>query len=185
VDILYWRTFKKLKISKADIQHYSKPIVGFSGEQVDTKGYINLFTKFGGGKVTRTVKIRYLIIDAHTSYNILLGRASLNTLGAVVSTYHLAMKFPSASGDIITIHVNQPTARKCYAYSLRGRPKSPPRRAIHNIEKTSRIEGVDLDPCFNDDTRVEPVEITEKHNFGEGLKYTYVGKANVDATELK
>ena len=185
VDILYWRTFKKLKISEADIQHYSEPIVGFSGERVDTKGYIDIFTKFGGGKVTRTVKIRYLIIDAHTSYNILLGRPSLNTLGTVVSTYHLAMKFASASGDIITIHVDQPTARKCYADSLRGRPKSPLRHAVHNIERTSRIEGADLDPRFNDDTRVEPVEATERHDFGNGLKYTYTGKAYADVVELK
>jgi len=72
--------------------------------------------------MTRTVKIRYLIVDTHTSYNILLGRPSLNILGAVVSTYHLAMKFSSTLGDIITVHVDQPTARKCYADSLRERP---------------------------------------------------------------
>jgi len=185
VDILYWGTFKKLGISKTNIQHYLKPIVGFSGERVDTRGYIDLFTKFGGEKVTRTVKIRYLIIDVHISYNILLGRPSLNTLGAVVSTYRFAMRFPSAFRDIITIQMDQPTARKCYVDSLRGRPKSPLRCAVHNIKRTSRIEGADLDTRFNDDTRVEPVEITEKHDFREGLKYTHVGKSYANATELK
>jgi len=63
VDILYWGTFIKLKISEVEIQQYSEPIMGFLGEQVNTKGYIDLFTKFGAGKTTRTVKIRYLIVD--------------------------------------------------------------------------------------------------------------------------
>jgi len=79
--------------------------------------------------MTRTIKIWYLIVDVHTSYNILLWRPSLNILGAVISTYHLTMKFLSTSGDIITVYVDQPIARICYADSLRERPihqaKSP------------------------------------------------------------
>jgi len=133
VDILYWDTFKKLRISKVEIQQYSEPIMGFSGERVNTKGYIDLFTKFGAGRTTRTVKIRYLIVDAHTSYNIFLGRPSLNMLGAVISTYHLAIKFLSISGDIVTVHVDQPTARKCYADSLRERP-------IHQVESPAPLQ---------------------------------------------
>lgn len=61
-------------------------------------------------------------MDAKT-YNILLGRASLNKLGAIVSTSHLAMKFPLESKrrdkDIVTLHVDQKIARECYAKSLR------------------------------------------------------------------
>jgi len=107
--------------------------MGFSGEQVNTKGFINLFIKFRAGRTTRTVKIRYLIVDAHTSYNILLGRPSLNMLGAVISTYHLAMKFLSTSGDIINVHVDQPTARRCYADRLRERP-------IHQVESPTPLQ---------------------------------------------
>ncbi|XP_027922692.1 uncharacterized protein LOC114180581 [Vigna unguiculata] len=160
VDILYWGTLRKLKIPEGEIQQYSEPIVGFVGERMNTKGYVDLFTKFGTRMVTRTVKIRYLIVDAHTSYNILLGRPSLNMLGAVVSTYHLAMKFPSASGDIITVHIDQPTARRCYADSLRERPESPPRRAVNNVEKVPGEAEVDLDPRVSSEERVEPIETT-------------------------
>ena len=144
VDILYWGTFRKLKILDEEIQQYSKSIVGFLGERVHTKGYIDLFTKFGTGGMTRTINIRYLIIDAYTSYNILLGRPSLNTLGAVIFTYHLTMKFPSASGDIITMHVAQSTERGCYADSLKERRRLPPRRTVNNVEKVPGEEGVDL-----------------------------------------
>ena len=73
-DILYWKTFKKLKIPDTEIQPYDDQIVGFSGERVDTRGFTDLYTKFGESRhQSRIIKVRYLLIDANTSYNILLG----------------------------------------------------------------------------------------------------------------
>jgi len=106
VDILYWKTFKAMRIPLEGMMPYDDHVVSFSGERVGTKGYIELYTTFGLDKASKTLKIKYLVIDANTSYNILLGRPSLNNLGAIVSTPHLAMKFPSLSGDILTIHVD-------------------------------------------------------------------------------
>ncbi|XP_020235392.1 uncharacterized protein LOC109815163 [Cajanus cajan] len=37
--------------------------------------------------------VKYLLVDANTSYNIIIGRPTLNQLGAMVSTLHLTMKF--------------------------------------------------------------------------------------------
>jgi len=37
---------------------------------------------------------------------------------AIVSTPHLAMKFPSRTGDILMVHIDQKEARECYAESL-------------------------------------------------------------------
>lgn len=69
------------------MQPYEDQIVGFSGEQVDTKGYIDLYTRFGEGRTqSRKIKIRYLLVEANTLYNILLRQPSLNQLDAIVST---------------------------------------------------------------------------------------------------
>jgi len=57
VDILYWETFKKMRISKTEIQPYDEQIVGFSGERVDSKGYIDLFTTFGDDSLRKTINI--------------------------------------------------------------------------------------------------------------------------------
>jgi len=96
-----------------------------------------------------------------TSYNILMDRPSLNTLGAVVSTPHLAMKFPSPSGDILTIHCDQRLARECYMASLR--PQLPIQQTNH-IERppgsSLALSGEDLDPRVGWDVRLEPVEET-------------------------
>jgi len=107
VDILFWDTFRRLHLREEDMVPFREQIIGFSGEMVSTKGYIDLVTTFGRGKATRKIKIRYLVVDACTSYNALLGRSSLNKLGAIVSTPHLAMKFPIEKGEIATIYVNQ------------------------------------------------------------------------------
>jgi len=72
---------------------------------VGTKGYIELYTTFYQEKSSKTIRIWYLAINANTSYNILLERPSTNRLMAIVSTPHLAMKFPSPTGDILTVHV--------------------------------------------------------------------------------
>ena len=73
VDILYWKTFKVMRIPETEMVSYDDQVVGFSGERVGTKGYIELYTTFGEEKNCKTIKIRYLVIDANASYNILLG----------------------------------------------------------------------------------------------------------------
>jgi len=66
--------------------------------------------------------MRYLLVNENTSYNILLGRSSINHLKAIVSTPYLAMKFLSAVGDIVSIHVDKKIACECYVASLKVKP---------------------------------------------------------------
>jgi len=49
---------------------------------------------------------------------IILGRLTFNTIGAIVSTKHLAMKFVSSNGKVVIIKGNQQVARQCYSASL-------------------------------------------------------------------
>jgi len=64
------------------------------------------------------IPIQFLVVDARTSNNILLGRPSLNQLSAIVLTSHLVMKFPFTYGYIITFHVNHKTILEYYITSL-------------------------------------------------------------------
>ncbi|XP_020225264.1 uncharacterized protein LOC109807148 [Cajanus cajan] len=159
-NILYWNTFKQLGIPESKLIPYDEPLVGFSGERVKTKGYIKLSTRFGfEGAEYHDISVKYVVVHASTSYNILLGRPSLNRLGAVVSTLHLAMKFPAESRRVITVHADQKTARECYFASLRlprvkdEAPKEP--RGVHSVSQQSAM---DLDPRIDQEERVEPIE---------------------------
>jgi len=49
VDILYWATYQKLQFPDTAMVPYDEPIYGFSGEQVSTRGYIDLHTVFREG----------------------------------------------------------------------------------------------------------------------------------------
>ncbi|XP_027911682.1 uncharacterized protein LOC114170403 [Vigna unguiculata] len=141
VNILYWKTFQRMNLSEDLIVPYNEQIVGFSGERVDTRGYVDLRTRIGSRKDGREVRVRFLLVEANTSYNVLLGRPCLNAFGAIVSTLHLAMKFPSDKGTICTVHADQQVARQCYAAGLRIRPHSRPRK-----QHRSEVAMTDLDP---------------------------------------
>ena len=119
IDILYWTTYQKLQLATTAMVPYDEPIYDLSREKVFTHRYIDLHTVFSDGTQTKTILICFLVVDAPTSYNVLLGQPSLKTLGIVVSTPHLAMKFPSPSGDILTIHGDQRLACEFYMASLR------------------------------------------------------------------
>ena len=71
------------------------------------------------GAYSCTASIRYLIVNAPSAYNILLGRPTLNRLGAVPSTSRMKMKLPSLEGAVITIKSDQKEAKRCYENSLK------------------------------------------------------------------
>jgi len=49
----------------------------------------------------------------------LLGRPTLNRLGAVPSTRHMKMKQPDLVGKVITIKSDQKEAKRCYENNLK------------------------------------------------------------------
>jgi len=63
----------------------------------------------------------YIIINVPYSYDLLLGRPSLNKLKAVVSTTHLKMKFPNSDSKMVTMRVDKKFARECHEKSLKTR----------------------------------------------------------------
>ncbi|XP_020225179.1 uncharacterized protein LOC109807062 [Cajanus cajan] len=157
VNVLYWKTFKQLEIHQQELTSYHKPLVGFSGERVDIRGTIDLYTCFGTKREGRQIKIRYVVVHANTSYNILLERPFLNKQLAIVSTPHLAMKFPYEAGTIITLHADQKMARKCYIASLKVQslPKYSHNVNVIGTSHKGRVnQDLELDPRSESDDRV-------------------------------
>jgi hypothetical protein len=65
------------------------------------------------------VEVKILVVDCLSSYNAILGRPTLNALGAVVSTLHMAMKFPSEWDDIVTVKGKGLESQLYYLESLK------------------------------------------------------------------
>jgi len=120
-DVMFWGTFTSLQLSPDQLRPYDGCLVGFVRDQVEIRGYIELRMTFSDDIVTRTITIRYIVINASSAYNLLLGRPSLNRLGVVASTAHMKMKLPTSEGGMITINSEKKTSRKCYESSLKNR----------------------------------------------------------------
>ncbi|XP_052735490.1 uncharacterized protein LOC108328707 [Vigna angularis] len=151
VNILFWSTFKKMDLSEDLIAPFNEQIVGFSGERVDTRGYLDLRTRLGISREAPELRIRFLLVEANTSYNALIGRPCLNAFGAIVSTPHLAMKFPTERGTICTVKADQRTARQCYVAGLKLSPLVPMRKS-----RRTDIAAIELDPRTNTEDRLHP-----------------------------
>ena len=69
--------------------------------------------------------IKFLIVDAPSAYNMLLGRPSLNAIRTIPSAYHMVVKFPMENG-VGMVQGDQRVARECYLVSMK-------QKAIDNI----------------------------------------------------
>ena len=96
-DVMFWSTFNKLQLSPDLLRPYTGCLYGFADNPVEVRGYLELRTTFTDGAASRTESIRYLVVNANSAYNILLGRPALNRLRAVSSTRHMKMKLPDLS----------------------------------------------------------------------------------------
>jgi len=93
-DVMFLTTFNQLQLSTNQLRPYTGCLYGFAGDEVEVRGHIELRTTFTDGASSRTANIRYLVVNAPSAYNILLGRPALNRLGAVPSTRHMKVKLP-------------------------------------------------------------------------------------------
>jgi len=143
-DVMFWSTFNKLQLSPDLLRPYTGCLYGFTGDQVEVRGYLELRTMFTNGATSRTESIRYLVVNANSAYNILLGRPALNRLRVVASRRHMKMKLPDLSGRVIVIKSDQEDARKCY----------------ENILKTKRgvFMVLERSPVSDTSMEVEPLE---------------------------
>ena len=82
---------------------------------------MELKTTFSDGTSSRTVNIKYLVVNAPSAYNILMGRPAINRLGVVAPSRHMKTKFPSLERGVIVIKSDQKAVRKCCENSLKAR----------------------------------------------------------------
>lgn len=79
---------------ESEIQPPMGSLSGFAGEIVVPVGIVRLPVTLGKPGAQITNMVEFVIIDLpNIAYNVILGRAAVNEFQAIVSTYHLKMKF--------------------------------------------------------------------------------------------
>ena len=97
-DIVFASTFDKMGIGREKLDPVNACLRGFSRERVLPLGSVQLVLTLGDPPCQATTTMRFLIVDAPSAYNMLLGRPSLNVIGVVPSAYHMVIKFPTENG---------------------------------------------------------------------------------------
>ena len=119
-DIIFASAFDKMGIRRAKLEPVNTHLRGFSGEKVLPLGSIQLVLTLGDPLCQATTTARFLIVDAPSAYNMLLGRPSLNAIKAIPSAYHMIIKFPTILG-VGMVRGDQRVARECYTASMKQR----------------------------------------------------------------
>ncbi|RDX96071.1 hypothetical protein CR513_21320, partial [Mucuna pruriens] len=173
-NILYWTTAQKLGVR--NLIRCEGVLYGFAGERVPIRGTVEIETTFGDRNGIRTIPVIYTVVDIEASYNIIMGRPTLNKLEVVVSTHHLCMKFPTDRA-VATVWADITTARRCYEDSLK----------IELAAKEAEVNvlDIDLDPrYFFEEKRPHPVGDLKEVQIGMSVdQKTNIGTMLVEEEE--
>ena len=117
-DIIFASAFDKMGIGRERLEPVSTHLRGFSGEKVLPLGSIQLVLTLGDPLCQATSTARFLVVDAPSACNMLLGRPFLNAIKSIPSAYHMMIKFPTVSG-VGMVRGDQRVARECYSASMK------------------------------------------------------------------
>ena len=161
-DIIFASAFDKMGIGREKLEPVNTCLREFSGERVLPLGSMQLVLTLGDPPCQATTTVRFLIVDAPSAYNMLLGRPSLNAITAVPSAYHMVIKFPIANG-VGMVRGNQRIARECYSASMK-------RNTVDNIYTN------ELDIRDEVTTRLAPSEELKPVQLGDKPEHlVYIG----------
>ena len=153
-DIIFASTFDKMGIEREKLEPVNAHLLGFFGERVLPLGLIQLVLNLGDPSFQAITAVRFLIVDAPSSYNILLGRPSLNTIRAIPSAYHMVIKFPTANG-VGMDRGDQRVARECYSASMKQKAVG-----IIYMDKLDMRDEVSIRPMPSEE--LEPIQLDDQ-----------------------
>ena len=161
-DIIFASAFDKMGVGREKLEPVNTHLRGFSGEKVLPLGSIQLVLTLGEPPCQATTTARFLIVDAPSAYNMLLGKPSLNAIKAIPSAYHLVIKFPTIH-RVGMVLGDQRVARECYTTSMK-------QRAVDNVNMD------ELDMRNEVLTRPEPSEELEPVSLDDDPEHlAYIG----------
>nr|XP_023923524.1 uncharacterized protein LOC112034932 [Quercus suber] len=119
VEIMYPDLYKGLALKPQDLTPYDSPLVSFEGRVVTSKGQIRLPVQTG----SEVVEVDFIVMDVYSPYTAIVARPWLHALGAVSSTLHQKVKYPS-EGLVYEIRGNQSITRRCLVAAIQREPKT-------------------------------------------------------------
>ena len=120
-EIMYPDLYKGLNLKAEDLMPYNSPLMSFEGKIVIPKGQVRLPVQTG----LKVVEVDFIVVDTYSPYTAIAARPWLHTLGAISSTLHQKVKYPSDS-QIEEILGDQAMARQCMVAAIQHKPEAEP-----------------------------------------------------------
>ncbi|XP_048605714.1 uncharacterized protein LOC106356361 [Brassica napus] len=117
-NIMFQTSYQDLRPEESALTRKITPLIRFSGEVKQTAGEVILPVYAEGINMST----KFLVVDSQSAYNMILGRPWIHDMGAVPSTLHQMVKFPTPWG-IRIIKGDQEISRSCYQTTLKGKTK--------------------------------------------------------------
>ncbi|KAL0444480.1 UNVERIFIED_CONTAM: hypothetical protein Slati_2170700 [Sesamum latifolium] len=93
-DMLFGEAYDQIQLGDVSLEKVNTSLYGFAGEVVHPRGMISLPLTMGIGTTRKTCILKFLVVDVPSTYNVILGRPTVNTFQAVISTYHMKSNSP-------------------------------------------------------------------------------------------
>ncbi|XP_022855572.1 uncharacterized protein LOC111376800 [Olea europaea var. sylvestris] len=97
-NLLSYEAFIQMGITSEQLKPVKTHLQGFGGGVITPKDIVGLPLTLGAEGKQVTQISTFEVVRMPMAYNAILGRPLLNRIQAIVSTFHLAMKFPTSNG---------------------------------------------------------------------------------------
>ena len=118
IEIMYPDLYKGLNLKHEDLTAYDSPLVSFEGKTIIPRGQIRLPIRAD----SEVVEVDFIVVDAYSPYTTIVAKPWLHALGAISSTLHQKVKYPS-KGQVKEIVGSQSMARQCVVAAILHRPE--------------------------------------------------------------
>ncbi|XP_061343642.1 uncharacterized protein LOC133289669 [Gastrolobium bilobum] len=87
-DIILWDVFQRMNLDEKDLKPCVTELVGFNGATSPPKGYIDLKLTLGTKDAFRAGRVRFVVVDTSSSYNVIIGRPTIHDWDMLISIKH-------------------------------------------------------------------------------------------------
>ena len=119
VEIMYPNLYKGLNLKSEDLTAYESLLISFEGKTIISKGQIRLPIQTD----SEIVEVDFIVVDSYSPYTAIVAKPWLHALGAVSSTLHQKVKYPS-KGLVKEVLGNQSVARQCMVAAILHKPET-------------------------------------------------------------
>ncbi|XP_073154140.1 uncharacterized protein [Henckelia pumila] len=144
VNVLFQEAINQMDLGQYKIEPVVTSLFGFTGHAIRPVGLVHLPLTLGKSNIRKIRIVSFIIVDAPSAYNVILGRHVMTTFMAIASALHQKIKFP-VGNEVGEVQGDQIIARKYYVEEVGIEQKvvrtdNIDRPGLSGMEKVNLIE---------------------------------------------